>query len=154
MAEVGIASGIAGLLAFGAKLAMSLYEVTDTVASARGEISSIGRDISLFCTVLKRVPDALDKPQAARFSTTALLTISEVTDRCLEIFTEIDGTLKKSKSRGDGDGESSIKVVGRVKWAFRRPRVLLLLGTLNSMKITLLLMLQTLEFSEKVYSRT
>jgi len=153
MAEVGLAAGITGLLSFGAKLAMSLYQFADTVTSARGEILSAGRDVSLFCAVLKQVPTALDRPGKARFSSTALCTISEVTDRCLEVFTEIECVLAKSKASGDGNGEAAINVVGRVKWAFRRPRVLLLLGTLDSMKITLLLMLQTLELSEKVYIR-
>ncbi len=57
--------------------------------------------------------------------------------------------LRKPKN----DSESSADMVARVKWTFKSSQVQLLRTTLDSCKVTLHLMLATLEFAQRIASR-
>lgn len=154
MAEIGLVASITGVAAFGAKISVSLFEFASLVGFAKDEVMSVGQEVSLFCAVLSQISSVLENGnKSARFSPTALQATSEISTRCKAIFGEIDGTVKRLQKGCDGNGETKISWFGRVKWTFQRSRVQLLRGSLDSMKITLHLMLATLEFSEKVYSR-
>jgi hypothetical protein len=152
-AEIPAIASIVGVARTGAKLSLLLYEFASTVASARAEVISVGRDISLACAVLKQVASVFGNEKMARFSTTALGTTSDIVERCQDIFQEIDCIVRDlMKDRADGT-KPSMGFINKVIWAFKRSRVQLLQGTLDSMKITLQLMLTTLDYSERIYSR-
>jgi hypothetical protein len=153
MAEISAIASIISVAGAGAKLSLLLYEFASTVASARTEVISVGRDISLSCAVLKQVASVFGNQKAARFSTTALGTALDIVERCQGIFQEIDCIVRGLMNDGADGTKSSNSFIAKVKWAFKRSRVQLLQGTLDSMKITLQLMLTTLDLSERIYSR-
>jgi hypothetical protein len=154
MAEISAVASIIGVAGAGARLSLLLYEFASTVAPARGEIISVGHDISLSSAVLKQVASVLDNQKAARFSTTALGTTLEIVERCLVIFQEIDSDVRGLMKERADDKISSVTLnfIAKVKWTFKRSEVRLLQGTLDSMKTTLQLMLTMLDISERIYS--
>jgi hypothetical protein len=151
MAESAVADSITDCVGFGTKLAVSLYTFGDTVQSSRREINLVGQEITLFCAVLRYVRAALDETKPARFSTTALLTIKEIVERCREIFVEVKTVLTKLTSVKAGSGEPSSSLVAKVKWTFQRSRVQVLRQSIESFKTTLQLMLSTLDLSQKMF---
>ena len=144
-------ASITGCVGFGAKLALSLYTMADTVKSSRREIHMVGQEVTLFCAVLRHIRAALDYTKPARFSTNALLTINEIVERCKEIFAEIEAVLSKLASDKAGTGEPSVSFVSKVKWTFQRSRVQVLRQRIEAFKPTLQLMLSTLDFSQKIH---
>ncbi|KAH6666899.1 hypothetical protein B0J14DRAFT_704958 [Halenospora varia] len=153
MAEIPALASIVGVASAGAKLSLLLYDFAASVASAKGDILAVGRDVALFCAVLRQVGSVFGNQKAARFSSSALDTTLEIVERCKAIFEELNTIVQKLvKDRGDG-AEAVVGFVAKVKWTFKRSRVRLLQGSLDSMKITLHLMLTTLDFSDKIYSR-
>jgi hypothetical protein len=150
MAEIGLTASVVGVAGAGAKLSMILYGFASTVALARKEIDSVSRDISLFSGMLKQVGRVLSSQKGVRFSTKALDTTLGIVDRCQVIFDDIHGIVQGLKTdKADGSSQS-IGFVNKVKWTFKMPKVRLLMGTLDSMMITLHLMLTTLNISEKL----
>lgn len=67
MAEIGAIASITGVVGFGAQLSMLIYDFASAVGSARSEVLSVGREISLFCAVLKQVGLVLENPGPTRF---------------------------------------------------------------------------------------
>jgi hypothetical protein len=148
MAELSALASIAGVAGAGAKLSVLLYEFASTVASARLEVLSVGRDVALFSAVLRQVSSALENQQATRFPISAIGTTFDIVERCQGIFEEIESIVGRLKrDRGEGS-DATVSFIAKVKWAFKRSRVRLLQGTLDLMKITLHIMLMTLELSE------
>ena len=154
MAEtIGLIASVSGIAAFGAKLSLALYEFASVVASARSDIISIGQEISLSCVVMQQLRSALDGESAVYFSANALQTTNDIVNRCLSIFTEIEDVLVKAKNGDTGDATAQMGVAQRVAWVFRRTKIRRLNGSLDALKMTLQVMLMTLQLSHKVYSR-
>jgi len=154
MAEIGAIASIIGVAGAGAKLSIMLFEFASSVGSAGAEVKRIGIEISLFCSVLKQLQSTLTKAKAYRYSLSALETTQEVLDRCQDVFEEIEGIVDGLRKRGTGEAvETSMGLIARVKWTFKRSKVQVLRTTLESCKITLHLMLTTLEFAQKIATR-
>jgi hypothetical protein len=141
----------------GAKLTVFLYNFSSTIAGARKEVASVAESISLFCAVLKLLGSTLEKEDSARFSVTAISTVYEILDHCRKQFEAILVVVNKLKKENDGesklgDGEErrkeeiEVNVLARVKWVFNRGEVKRMQKDLDSMKLTLGIMLQALEF--------
>jgi hypothetical protein len=150
MAEVGAVASIIALVATGAKLSLFLFEVSSSLGSAGTEIQQIAVEISLFCSVLKQLRNTLAKARGCRYSLSALETTNEIFVRCTDIFNEINNLLAgfKSKSK-DGDVDWRAKM----KWAFKKGDIKVLRTTLESCKITLHIMLTTMDFAQQIASR-
>ena len=154
MAEIGAIASIIGVAGAGAKLSIVLFEFASTVGSAGLEVRQIGIDISLFCSVLKQLQSTLTKAKAYRYSISAIETTQEILDRCKEVFGEIEEILRSlQKGERDPSAEPSVDLIARVKWTFMRSKVQVLRATLESCKITLHIMLTTLEFAQKIATR-
>jgi hypothetical protein len=147
-------SAIIGVAGAGAKLSILLFEFASTVGSAEQEIRQIGIEISLFCSVLKQLQSTLAKAKSYRYSLSAIETTREILDRCQQLFEEIEAIVCGLRKRG-GERlvESSVDWIGRVKWTFKLSQVQKLRTTLESCKVTLHLMLTTLEFAQKLAAR-
>ncbi|KAM7214558.1 hypothetical protein V8F06_010040 [Rhypophila decipiens] len=145
--------GIAGL---GAKLSVQLFDLTSQVGSARQDVAAVGQDISVFAAVLGHIATTLETPSVVRLSEEAVRTASWITSRAEAIFKELEkvingivpgaGTMQDNKS-------ASMSVSKRVKWLLKRQRVVQLSASLESMKLTLQLMLTTVQISGKIQSR-
>ena len=80
---------------------------------------------------------------------TSLLIVTE----CQSVFDEIQAIVKKSSKDGEYvDGKVSVDRIGKIMWMFRKSRVQLLRGNLESLKSTILVELAVLNYAEKISS--
>jgi predicted glycosyl hydrolase (DUF1957 family) len=156
MEAIGAIVSIIGVVGAGAKLSILLFEFASTVGSAGQEVRQIGIEISLFCSVLKQLQSTLSNAKACRYSLSALEATQEILDRCQEIFKEIDAivvSLRLRKRSDEHSSEATQDLIARVKWTFKRSQVQLLRTTLESCKVTLHIMLTTLDIAQKIATR-
>jgi hypothetical protein len=153
MAEIGAIASIIGVAGAGAKLSIVLFDFASTVGSAGLEIRQIGTEISLFCSVLVQLQSTLTRAKGYRYSISAIDTTQQILDRCQQVFKDIDSIVDGLRKPGAKPGEASVDLVARVKWTLKRSKVQLLRTTLESCKITLHLMLTTLDFAQKLSLR-
>ena len=149
MAELGVLANLVGVVGAGLKLSVALYDFASTLGSAGREIEDMGYDITLLCAVLKRVQSTLDSPKATRLSVTAIQTTQDIVSRCQKILDDIKDILKKLRK----EGQSNIDVLARVKWTLKRPKILMLRGSLQSCTTTLHLMLSTIDWARNATTR-
>ncbi|MCJ1356838.1 MAG: hypothetical protein MMC33_006834 [Icmadophila ericetorum] len=154
METLGSVTGIPAVVSAGTKLALFLFEFADSVGSVGEEIRSIGTEISLFCAVLKQLEKTLTNAKSCRYSTTAIETTFQIVERCQQVFNSIqavmDGLRRQDRSAGP-----STDLRARIKWTvMERSKVMKYQVTLESCKLTLHLMISTLEFAQKVSKRT
>lgn len=149
MAELGILANVVGVVGAGLQLSVVLYDFASTLGSAGREIEDMGYDITLLCTVLKRVQSTLDSPKSTRLSVTAIQTTQEIVNRCQKILGDIKDILGKLQK----DGQSGIDALARIKWTLKRPKILMLRGSLQSCTTTLHLMLSTIDWAHNAMRR-
>ena len=149
MAELGVLANLVGVVGAGLNLSVALYDFASTLGSAGREIEDMGYDITLLCAVLKRVQSTLDSPKATRLSVTAIQTTQDIVNRCQKILDDIKDILKKLRK----DGQSTIDVLAKVKWTLKRPKILMLRGSLQSCTTTLHLMLSTIDWARNATTR-
>ena len=148
MAELGLLANLAAVIGAGLQTSIALYSLANTIGSAGRELEDTASDISLFCRVLKQVQKSLDNPTSARLSATAIQDTQDVVKRCNAIIEEITNSLQSMT----GSKSTSIDLVGRVKWTFKRPKILLQRSNLQSCTVYLHLMLSTLDRASRVLS--
>lgn len=150
MAEIGLIASIIGVASVGFKLSIAVFDFASTIGAAGKELQDVGTEISMLCSVLNQLETVL---QHAKFHYTAAAeeTTKRILRECRAKFDELDEILVKLKSsRAEDLGLlPSVDFVARVKWTFQRSKVQLLRSTLNSCKITLGLMLNTMQLAEK-----
>jgi hypothetical protein len=149
MAELGVLASLVGVVGAGLQLSVALYDFASTLGSAGREIEDMGCDITLLCAVLKRVRSTLDNPKSTRLSVTAIQTTQDIVGRCQKILDDIKGILSKLRK----DGQSDLDVLARVKWTLKRPKVLMLRGSLQSCTTTLHLMLSAIDWAHNAIRR-
>jgi len=154
MAEaLGAIASIVGIVGAGAKLSIALFDFAGNIGSAGAEVRAIGTEITLFCSVLQQLERTLAKAKDRRYSISAIETTQKILDQCQFIFEEINGVVGRLQKQKSGEGEVSVDFKGRMRWVFKRAKVQQYRATLESCKITLHLMLTTLEFAERVSAR-
>lgn len=156
MAELAAIATIVGIAASGAKISMHLYALGSTIGSAKGDVTKVAVNIATFCSVLQQLASTLEKARSARFSISAIATTQEILDRCQELFGEIEDVVDKLRSPqkgGQDPKQTSIGNVARVKWVFKRLKMKKIRAELESMKLTLSLMLTTLNFADRIAKR-
>lgn len=154
MEAIGAVASIIGIVTAGAKLSIALFEFGNSIGSAGAEVRAIGTEISLFCAVLKQLERTLSKARNRRYSISAIEVTQQILDQCRKIFQEIEGLIGGLQRTKDEFSEPSISLKGRVKWTLvKRSQMRMHRATLESCKITLHIMLTTLEFAQKVSSR-
>jgi hypothetical protein len=130
-----------------------LFQFGASIGSASTEVKAIGTEISLFCSVLKQLHSTLTKAKSFRYSISAIATTQEILDQCQEIFNDIEAIVERLQKRKAGDVQPSLEFIQRVRWTFQKSKVQLLRTTLESCKITLHIMLTTLDFAQKIATR-
>ena len=149
MAELGVLASLIGVVGGGLQLSVALYNFASTLGSAGREIEDIGYDITLLCAVLKRVQSTLDSRKSTRLSLTAIQTTQEIVNRCHKILDDISSILKKLRK----GGQSNLDVLAKVRWTLKRPKILMLRGSLQSCTTTLHLMLSTIDWARNATRR-
>ena len=150
---IGAIASIFGVIGAGAKLSIVLFDFASTIGSAGSEVRAIGTEISLFCSVLQQLELTLAKAQDRRYSISAIETTQEILDQCQTIFEDINSIIAGLQKQKPSSGEVSMDFKARLKWMFKKSQVQMHRATLESCKITLHLMLTTLEFAQRVSTR-
>jgi hypothetical protein len=146
MAELGLLANLAAVIGVGVQTSIALYNLASTIGSAGRELEDMGSDINLFCRVLRQVQKSLTNPTSARLSMTAIEDTQDVVTRCHAILEDIKNSLEKI----NGGKQASIDVVGRVKWIFKRPKILMQRSSLQTCTTYLQLMLSTLDRASRI----
>ncbi|KAJ5122011.1 hypothetical protein N7526_008948 [Penicillium atrosanguineum] len=140
----GSDASLVGIGDAGIRLSLVLNAAACQLAQYGIEIHSIARGITLFALALKNLGRALQS--------TDLEYSPEATDKAREIasqgqmaFVEIERMLDKLQSNDADDDFKHIPMQERLKWCFRRQYVTYLLAQLESLKLSLIVMLQVLQ---------
>lgn len=148
MAE--IATIIISLVSVGSRLALNLYKLGGAVSSATRDINRIAKTVTLLSLTLKQVGAAVKEDDIVP-SPEAIETVQDILDQCRAIFSEIQALVPINELSDNheelNDDENESKPLVRIqkwKWSLRsKARMDYLLGHLESLKLTLLVMLQT-----------
>ena len=152
MAEIGALASIVQVAGAGVSLSMALHKLGSTMAKAGEEIYTISKGISLFSLMLKQVGLALKEADSVH-SQEAVETARQITSQCTLVFDEIQTMVDRCQTR-DGNGYMKVpNLVQRIKWCFRKGRVEYLVASLDSLKLSLSLMLQVLDLGKTMTSR-
>lgn len=144
-----VIASVIGVAGAGFRLSLILNAVGVELATADVEIQSIARGISLFSLMLKQVGLTLDESKSIA-SQSALDTAKAITGQSQLVFDEIKNMVEMVQKRDDKGNLRSITVAQRVKWCFKKQRVQYLLGQLESLKLNLSIMLQTLQLGKRI----
>lgn len=159
MAEiVGLAASIAGLLSTAgaaAKLTQTIFRVAKHVKGAKKEIEDFGREIDSFAKLIQFAYSTLDKYKSDyRLESQTLQSMDEhkildvlVTD-CWRVIHYITPIRKLIRSlRG------TLKLWTKIKWAWQSQDVKELGPKIQSVKMSIMLVMETLAFGEAIHSK-
>lgn len=144
-----IIASVIGVAGAGFRLSLILNAVSSELATADVEIQSIARGISLFSLMLKQVGLAMEGAKSIA-SQSALDTAKEITGQSELVFEEIKSMVEIVQRRDDKGHFRAITVSQRIKWCFKKQKVQYLLAQLESLKLSLSIMLQTLQLGKRI----
>ncbi|MCJ1269936.1 hypothetical protein MMC22_009829 [Lobaria immixta] len=146
MADRGIKSSVLQVAGAGFRLSLLLNAIG---VQLDRDIQKIAKEISLFSLMLKQVGQTLQEAESIA-SQAALDTANEITAQSRTVFHEVNEMMEMSQQR-DGNGQfQSITIAQRVKWCFKKQRVQYLLGQLETLKLSLAIMLQILQLGKTI----
>ncbi|KAF9630792.1 hypothetical protein BFW01_g1354 [Lasiodiplodia theobromae] len=134
------------------KLCYSLYKIADAIGTARHEASLVAAEVSAFSHALNAVSKCVDKPSAntKELHQTVLVLLNccngVITDLELELCVQDLAHPFMSPSRW-------AKFRVRIIWLFQRPKVCFLRQSMESLKMSLHLLVSTMDFTEAVKMR-
>jgi hypothetical protein len=150
MAEIGLASSIVGIVAAGAKVSLVLLQLASDVGSANNEARMIASEIKAFVVVIKTLVSTLEELQESDSYAHCSSKIKEMTDACVEMFTEMLNTAEEVR-KITKPPDRKYDIIWRLQWAlYQKPRMADLRRALEAHKSTLALMLGTLNTAQKV----
>ncbi|KAH7390104.1 synaptobrevin-domain-containing protein [Cadophora sp. MPI-SDFR-AT-0126] len=152
LAAIGIVASVAQLADYGFKLSLKLYTFSSTVSSASTSIKALSSDVSLTSTVLQELCLIIKSDEGSHVvSDTAIHATSQTVKECLAVFEQLNEALDKSMRGMEERGGK--RVVEKLKWPFKQPKMDLLRGNLDRLKASLTLMLQVLSYARDVSNR-
>lgn len=148
----GLIASIIGIAGAGFRLSVLLNVVGSEVASAGQEIHSISKAVTLFSLMLKQVGQTLQAPDSIH-SHEAEQAAVQITNECRQVFDEIEYLLDKVRTRRN-DGTVMPTTLQKFKWCFKKHKVTYLLAQLESLKLSLSVMLQILQLGKLMAAPT
>ena len=149
MAGHGISADLGGGIGAGLELSAALSDFAHTLGSGGRDIRLLASDVKISCMVLQQIQWILGKVTKCRVSPCAIESTQEVTDRCQHVLIQIEDVIEELQD----DNGKTMSPGSRVKWAFQRPRIQLLQGSLRSCTVFLCLTVTTLEFAQRLADR-
>ncbi|KAL8803061.1 MAG: hypothetical protein Q9200_006365 [Gallowayella weberi] len=149
MADFSITDSIIGIAGAGFRLSLVLNAVGVEMATADIEIQSIARAISEYAFTLKQLALTLDSAKSIA-TQSAMETAKQIADQSRVVFEDIKEMTELNQKKDDRGNLQSIAVAQRVKWCFKKQRVNYLLGQLESLKLSLSIMLQVLQMGQSI----
>ncbi|KAJ5170333.1 uncharacterized protein N7500_003116 [Penicillium coprophilum] len=147
----GSQASIVKIAGAGFRLSLLLNAAACQLAQSRLEIHSIAKGISLFALTLKHVGQTIEGTDVDQ-SPEAAEKAWEIAGQGQMIFIEIEHMLDKLKATDKDNDLMRIPLQERLKWCFRKQHVTYLLAQLESLKLSLIVMLQTLQLGNVVKS--
>lgn len=141
--STSIIASVIGVAGAGFRLSLILNAVGHEMATADLEIQKIAKEISLFSLMLKQVGRTMEMAESL-VSQSALDAAKEITAQSQTVFNEVKEMVEMSQKRDENGNLRSITIAQRVRWCFKKQRVRYLLGQLESLKLSLSIMLQIL----------
>ena len=142
-------ASVIGIAGAGFRLSLILNAIGGDIATANVEIQHIARCISEFSLMLKQVALTLESSKSIA-TKTALDTANEIANQSRTVFEEIKGMAEMVQTKDESGHIRAIAVAQRVKWCFKKQRVQYLLGQLESLKLSLSVMLQTVQLGKRI----
>ena len=133
----------------GFRLSLLLNAVGVEVMTADLEIQAIAKEISLFSLILKQVGLSMETVESVA-SQRAVDTAKAIATQGELIFNEIKEMVQVSQKKDERGHLRSISVARRVKWCIKKHKVQYLLGQLDSLKLSLSVMLQVLQLGRYI----
>ena len=144
-----IIASIIGVAGAGFRLSLILNAVGSEMSNAECDIHSIAKSISLFSLMLKQVGKTMEEGKLIA-SQSAIETVTAIKDQSQVIFDEIKNMVNLAQGRDDQGNIRSITIAQRAKWCFKKQKVQYLLGQLESLKLSLSIMLQILQMGKAI----
>ncbi|EXJ76837.1 hypothetical protein A1O3_10482 [Capronia epimyces CBS 606.96] len=147
MADIGPIASIIGVAGAGFRLSFILNAVSCEVPEyGLGLVHSISKSVTLFSMILKQTGTALQAADSVH-SNEAVQTAKSIAEESTRVFDEINDMLDRLRTK-QISGDISPTIQQRFRWCFRHHRVTYLLAQLESLKLSLFLMLQVIELGK------
>ena len=140
---------IVAVASTGFRLSLLLNAVGTGMTNPDCDIHGIAKAISLFSLMLKQTARTMGEGGQVA-SQNAVDVASEISHQGQLIFDEIKSMTDLSQGRDAKGILRSINIAERNKWAFKKYKVLYLLGQLESLKLSLAIMLQVLQMGKAI----
>jgi hypothetical protein len=150
MAEFAIAGGIIALIGTGTKLSIAIFDFASTVGGAGKELQNIATEVSSLCSVLQQLRSLLEHAHF-RPSSDAIASVKRIAKQCEATFGDIEKVVSglKVPTIDDVFPAASPHFTNRVKWTFKKSRVMVMRSILEAYRSTLSVMLITMLPAEK-----
>lgn len=133
----------------GFRLSLLLNAVAAEMANADYDIRNVAKGISLFSLMLKQLGKTMEEGKTI-VSQNAIDTATEIKEQSEKVFEEIRGMVDFTQGRDEKGRVRSITIAERVKWCFKKQKIQYLLGQLESLKLSLSIMLQILQMGQTI----
>lgn len=143
---IGSVVAVAGA---GFRLSLVLNAVGMQIGDAGPDIQKIAKEISLFSLALKQVGLKVGAAESVA-SQRSLDTAKEIALQSETIFSEVKEMVQMSQKRDVNGHIRFISIAQEVRWCFKKQRVQYLLGQLESLKLSLSLILQILQLGQTI----
>lgn len=138
----GVVATIVGVAGAGFRLSLILNAVSSEVASAGLEVHRISKSVTLFSMMLKQTGTLLQTADSVH-SHEAVETAKSIADESTRVFDEIKDMVDRMGTKSTGDATSPT-IQQKFRWCFKKHRVTYLLAQLESLKLSLSVMLQVI----------
>lgn len=146
-----IIATIMGIARAGFRLSLILNAVGVEMATADVEIQNIARAISNYAFILKQLALTLESAKSIA-TQSAMETAKQIADQSQVVFDDIKDMTELDQRKDKQGNLRSIAVNQRVNWCFKQQRLQYLLGQLESLKLSLSIMLQVLQLGKLLVS--
>lgn len=146
-----IIATIIGIAGAAFRLSLVLNAVGVEMAPTDLDIQNLARAISNYAFILKQLALTLESCKSIA-TQTAMETAKQIADQSQLIFDDIKDMTELDQRKDEHGNLRSIAVNQRVKWCFKQQRLQYLLGQLESLKLSLSIMLQVLQFGKLLVS--
>jgi hypothetical protein len=138
-----LCSSMIGLAGAGAKLALVLFQIADSIGSAGREARAVATEVSLFSQSLNAVSKCLEKKSDEQKCLKQIALV--VTEACKSLLDDLRAVLKHLVF---SPRLTLATYCHRVQWILQRPKVNAIRSSVESFKSTLVLLVATMDSVE------
>jgi hypothetical protein len=138
MAEVGLIASLVSIAGAAVQLTRTLYVFGSTTSAAREHVDHIAKNVSFYSDVLELLVEQFDNDRPIH-STKAIILAEKLYDHSCDLFDRIRDLIPRGYRNGD-----QISFLQRIAWNFKKTKVDVLVGELESLKSSVQLLVQVL----------